>query len=92
MPHLPPRASCALVLLATALGPVAGPRSALVSAPPPAQSAPALRAAVDSSQPQAILIPCISGMCQVPLDGTPALTPFKPGPPSNDAPYALAER
>jgi hypothetical protein len=92
MPYLPPRAGYALVLLGTALGPVAGPRGTLVSAAPPAPSAPAPSAAVDPSQPQVVLIPCVSGMCQLPLHGTPALTPFKPGPPSPASPYLLADR
>src|SRR5688572_12597523 len=92
MPHIPPRAGYALVLLGTALGPVAGPRGSLVSVAPPAHSAAAPPAAVDSSQPRVVLIPCVSGKCQVPLHGTPPLTPFKPAPPSPDAPYALADR
>ena len=92
MPHLPPRAGYALVLLGTALGPVAGPRGSVVPVPPPTHAASTPSAAADSPSPQVVLIPCVSGMCQLPLHGTPALTPFKPGPPTpaSDAPYALA--
>jgi hypothetical protein len=92
MPRLAPRARYALVLLTAALGPAAGPRASIVPASPPVRTASTAPAA-DSSPAQVVLIPCISGMCQVPLNGTPALIPLRPGPPSPAnaaAPYALA--
>jgi hypothetical protein len=77
MPHLLPRpssAGCALVLL-TALGPASG-TPAGGSAAPPAAPAPVVQTtAVDSSRPAPVLIPCISGMCEVPLYDAAALTP-----------------
>ena len=88
-----PSAGCALVLLA-ALGPATSTPAASHAAPPiaPAQAAPS-QPAVDSPQSATILIPCISGTCQVTLRGEAVPVPLKPAPPAPaDAPtpYALA--
>jgi hypothetical protein len=45
---------------------------------------------VDSERPVPILIPCISGTCQVTLHGAAAPVPLKPAPPAAPAPYTLA--
>ena len=89
MPYLLPRApsaGCALILL-TALGPASGTPAAVPAA------AAAQVDAVDPSGPAPVLIPCISGTCELPLHGAAALTPLKPArpqPPAQPAPYALA--
>jgi hypothetical protein len=98
MPHRSSRAHRAAytlalfpVVLASSGAPVHGPSAPV--APPPhddrAQAGPA-----DSSALTTLLIPCISGTCQVPLHGTPALAPLKPAPPSpaNPASETLARR
>jgi hypothetical protein len=93
MPHRSSRAHRAAytlalfpVVLASSGAPVHGP-SAPVAPPPHAGPA-------DSSALTTLLIPCISGTCQVPLHGTPALAPLKPAPPSpaNPASETLARR
>ncbi len=99
MQHRPSRARRAVytlalfpVALASSSGaPVHGPAAPV--APPP-QDDRAQASHADSSGLTTILIPCISGTCQVPLHGTPALAPLKPAPPSraNPASEALARR
>lgn len=96
MPYRRTRVGYALVLLAIALVPSAGPRDSAVSASPAAVAASTQPSAADSSSSaQIVLIPCVSGMCQLPLHGTPALEPLKPGPPApvstSPSPYALAD-
>ncbi len=83
MSHSPapaPRVAYGLVLLATALGPAYG-TSNQGSAAPVALPAPAPAAAADTpphadtSRAIPILIPCISGMCEVPLQAAFASLP-----------------
>lgn len=96
MPYRRPRAGYALVLLGVALVPSAGPRDSAAAATPAAAAASVQPSAPDSSSAaQVVLIPCVSGMCQLPMHGTPALEPLRPGPPapvsSSRSPYALAD-
>lgn len=88
-----PSAGCALVLL-VALGPATSTPAASHPVAPttPAQAVPD-QPAVDSSPSATIMIPCISGTCQVTLRGEAAPVPLKPAPPAPadaPAPYALA--
>jgi hypothetical protein len=96
MPHLLPRvpsAGCALILL-TALGPASDTPAAGAAMPVTAAVQPTLpQPAPEPPRFTAILIPCITGMCQVPLHEAAALTPLKPGRPTSSAeptPYVLA--
>lgn len=67
-----PSAGCALVLLA-ALGPATSTPAASHAVPPAGPAQPPLdQPAVDSLRPVPILIPCISGTCQVTLYGAAA--------------------
>lgn len=94
MPHLSPRACAGFgLILLTALGPAVGtPAAAPVAAPDP--DAPAPPVAVDSPHAAPMLIPCVSGMCQVPLHGpAAAITPLRPAPPATGdepPPYTAA--
>ncbi|HEY0017359.1 MAG TPA: hypothetical protein VGC13_13700 [Longimicrobium sp.] len=96
MPHRPSRArragyTLALVPLVLASASGAPAHGLAASAVQPAHTARAQSTVTNSSPPTAILIPCITGTCEVPLRGTPALVPLKPAPASS-APEALAAR
>jgi hypothetical protein len=99
MPHRPSRARRAgytLALLPLVLASASGApaHGTAASAAQPAHTAHAKSAATSSLAPTSILIPCISGTCEVPVRGTPAPVPLKPAPPSsvNSAPETLAAR
>ena len=96
MPHRPSRARRAgymiallpLVLASTSGAPA---HDLAASAAQPAHTAHAHSAVTNAPAPTAILIPCITGTCEVPLRGTSALAPLKPAP-AGSAPQALAAR
>lgn len=96
MPHRPSRARRAgytLALVPLVLASASGaPAHGLAASA--AQSAHTASGPRFSSAPAAILIPCITGTCEVPLRGTSALVPLKPAPPApvSSAPEALAAR